>query len=409
MNSSSAPDGVGQSRDLAAIIVGLAAIVVGVVWNEAVLGGLFSPDGSIGRPSFRIAIGLFNGGLIAFGIFTLVRRVRFPEMAVRSAMIVASFSACAGLLILTDVLVGRISPIPPYITFPVPANWATQDEHGIKQGIPGRHRINAHSSAGGELYDITYTFDQIGRRETPVVGAGQRDRHAIFAGGSFTFATGVEDDETFPFFVGDLTTRYRPYNYGFHGGGPADALMKFDRRQLSEEIDETGGLLIFLFIGQHIGRTIGSMHVTGSWGGEKIHYDLTPSGDLVFQGSFETARPLRTYLYRQIYRSNILRLLGVDLPIYSKRHAEFTARVLEELSARYKQQFPEGEFYVVFYPEYERSADMIRELEARQIKYLDYQLDQDSAFLERIPIDNHPTAAAYRALAEAVVRDLELE
>jgi hypothetical protein len=409
MSTLSTPDLGGQSRDTSALIVGIAAIVVGIVWNEAVLGGLFSPDGSVDRLSWRLAIGLFNGALIAFGIFTIVRGIRFPEMAVRVVLIIASLSACTGLLIAADMLVGRVSPPPPSLTFPEPLNLNMKDEHGILQGVPGRHRALGRSSAGGKLYDVTYTIDPIGRRETPIVGAGQRDRHLVFMGGSYTFGQGVEDDETFPYYVGELTTRYRPYNYGWSGGAPADALMKFQLRRISAEVNETRGLLIYLFIDGHIGRTIGSMVVTGSWGAEKIHYDLTPAGDLVFRGSFATAHPLRTYLYRKLSRTNIARLVGVDLPLYSTRHAVHTARILEALSAEYMREFPEGEFWVVLYPGREGPDDLIREFEARQIKYLHYPIDPDSAFFQRIPVDTHPTAAAYRALADNVVVDLGLE
>jgi len=78
-----APQSHHHARDASAIVTGTAAILVGMIWNEAVVEALFALDGAIERPSWRVAIGLFNVALILWGALTIARQRPFPEIAVR--------------------------------------------------------------------------------------------------------------------------------------------------------------------------------------------------------------------------------------------------------------------------------------------------------------------------------------
>jgi len=132
---------------------------------------------------------------------------------------------------------------------------------------------------------------------------------------------------------------------------------------------------------------------------------------VVRKGRFATDRPLRTYLYRLLEKSHILGSFNVDLPPYADGHARFTAEIIEALATRYGRQFPGGDFYVLLWPGDERAGDMISYLEERQIKYLVFPT-LDEVWSRKgliIPGDGHPTPAAYRILADAVVSELNLE
>jgi hypothetical protein len=62
---------------------------------------------------------------------------------------------------------------------------------------------------GEIVYNVTYSIDRYSRRATPSSGT----KHLILFGGSYTFGTGLEDDEVLSSFLSDGD--YSVYNYAF--------------------------------------------------------------------------------------------------------------------------------------------------------------------------------------------------
>ena len=83
-------------------------------------------------------------------------------------------------------------------------------------------RPNAHDRERSFDYDVTYTIDADGHRVTPSPGTPRAT--IMLVGDSFTFGTGVEDRETYPYLLG---TQYWPdvkvVNAGVSGWGVVQA------------------------------------------------------------------------------------------------------------------------------------------------------------------------------------------
>jgi len=267
---------------------------------------------------------------------------------------------------------------------------------------------------GTAIYDVIYTLDALGYRITAVDAARRRNRFIGFLGCSVTFGEGVRDDETMPYYVGRLTKRSQPYNYGWRGGGPAEALRMFEERDITTEIAQADGLWVYTFIDDHVDRTIGTSKVI-AWGPSKPYYELTPAGGAVYLGTFEDVWPWRTRAFRALHRSHIVQALNVSIPRVTDRHLERTARLIEALAAAVRRQFPDNEFAVVLYPGARRAKAMAERLRARGVHVLDYSalfraLRRESPGTPlKIPDDGHPTPLAYQLLAEALVKDLHLD
>jgi len=282
--------------------------------------------------------------------------------------------------------------------------------YGPKPGIRTRawKRI-----AGATLYDVEYEIDGQGRRVTPVESPGRRDRFLLFFGCSFAFGEGVAGDETLPAFVARQAPRYVPYNYAFHGYGPHQLLAKLESGTLRDEVREAEGSLVYVLIGAHVSRAIGSMIVYTSWAHDAPYYELAATGEPVRRGTFTTGRPWTSIGYALLGKSHVARSLGVDVPPFvTDQQITLTARILGRSAARFRESFGPGRFVVVAYPEHWPSpiAKRLASALAREgVEYLDYSslfgADRTEYFF---PEDRHPKARAHQAVAERLVGDLGL-
>ena len=290
-----------------------------------------------------------------------------------------------------------------------PTGYFTHDAFGMAKPAPGQwHVVTTDVATGRPVYDVQYTVDSFGRRVTPVSNAGARDRFALFFGCSYTYGEGLQDDQTLAHDVAEIATRYRPYNYAFHGGGPFEALARMENLDFKTEVTEKSGVGFYLFIDDHVRRVINSSRIA-SWHSSEIHYTQTGDGTFVRDGSFADARPWQTWLYRFVFNQRVLRYLGIELPLKTtSQHLDLTAAVLGEVAKRFKEHFPGSEFYVVIYPGSTWHEPIARRLERRGVRVLDYHaLFPRNAPGYRIDSDGHPTAAAIRELAAAIARELE--
>jgi hypothetical protein len=270
---------------------------------------------------------------------------------------------------------------------------------------------------GRVLFRTTYTIDSLARRVTPVASSDQREEFILFFGGSFIFGSGVNDQETLPYYVGRLARCYRPHNYGFMGYGPQQMLAKLQSGSIPKEVSQRDGLLIYGYMGEadigHIDRAIGSLYVYG-WARLFPYYHVeTATGKLVRDGNFTSGRPLQSVLYRLLLKSAIVRVLGVNHPVsIEEKHVRLTARIIEESYISYKKQFPTDAFYVVIFPGAVQSTSdqLITMLTESGIRCLDYRgLAEFSGTEYRIPVDLHPSAKWNKRLAERIVNDLGLQ
>jgi len=293
-----------------------------------------------------------------------------------------------------------------------PPRYIAMTNYGVAKPTPGRHRVSEAAIKTGRLiYDVECSIDQYGRRITPLAAEGKRDKFILFFGCSFTYGDGVKDDQTLPFYVAERTARYMPYNYGFHGRGPFDILAELENINFQSEVREKNGILIYVFIDDHVHRAIGSSSVWG-WKFHGVYYRQAEDGKLVRAGSFLTGKPFLTRIYQILGKSRILRVLKISFPIRIRDpHIKLAASAIWQIKENFNAQYPRGEFYVLIYPSSQFGGRLIDYLKGMGIRYLDYRhlfFNNDPRF--RLPEgDDHPSALAHKTIAEKLVEDLELD
>jgi hypothetical protein len=398
-------------------MLGLVLIGAGLLLNEWGLTWLFSADGEL-APRSVVIIWIFDLVVIGIGLLLVLTRSLATLLNVFIGLGVTAL-----LIYGAEQLFYRLNQPAPSAAAPTgPRVWHegdyTQDFFRPDQQLGYTVRPDAAITSIKKIddrvvYDVVYSIDEFHRRETPVGQTEDRTRFLLFFGDSFTFGEGVNDNETLPYYVGELATEYKPYNYGLSGYGPQQMLAKLQSGDLSDEVLEPDGMAIYVFIDAHVERALGSMYVHNAWGDQMPFYRLNGQDNLVRDGNFTTGRPLVSALYATLARSEIAHYYNVNIPPrLMDHHYGFTARVIAEARDEFRARFNSDEFYVVIYPdEGDYAEDIIPHFERLGLKYLNYdelvKLDSDEGL--SIAGDRHPTGKAHHMVAGWIVSDLGLE
>lgn len=213
----------------------------------------------------------------------------------------------------------------------------------------------------------------------------------------------MNDDETLPAQVGERAPAYMPYNYGVQGYGPQQMLLELQGDEIRSEVRQQSGVLIYLFIDDHVKRAIGSMSIYNSRSVTHPYYRLDANDNLV---QFSRVSPLPEMLYGILGNSLALKTFNVDLPPIGDQELRITARVIQAARDEFKRKFNSEDFYVLLYPG--RKSSLIPYLEQAGIKYLDYAKVFPFTPAYHLFQDGHPSPLAHQTLAEQVVKDLQL-
>lgn len=418
--------------------IGWVLVCSGIICNELVLTKILSPDGMVEIQN-RVAVWLFDILLISLGLFC-VKIGKFSlswDVFHRLSQSYPRTCACSIGLSLAVLLAVCAEGIfyglnhyqkenaveeVSWIRIPPPDEAGGVGEHPPQrvQGwsiadpvlghtLPPNAQITDTKERGGKrLYQATYTTDAYHRRITPMDHREQRRNFLLFFGCSMTFGLGVNDNETMPFYVAQYASRYRPYNYGVSGYGPHYMLAQLQRDEFTKEIHEHHGIAIYTFIDDHIKRAIGAMWHYNNWEQHAPFYTLDTHDRLVRKGDFTSGRPLVSFLYWVMGRSQILQSFNITFPpSIREEHIRLTARMIVEARTAFHQQFPSAEFYVLLYPGAERGKDLIPYLAQTGVKYLDYATLIDWPHPELTQADRgHPTAQGHKMVAAQLAKDL---
>jgi hypothetical protein len=254
------------------------------------------------------------------------------------------------------------------------------------------------------IYQRQYTIEMEKRRVVPGQDKKKAEEFLVFVGCSFTFGEGVNDNETMAYYASQLLPQRKVYNYGLMGGSPGEAAFFLRSIKVPEEVPEKTGTVIYTFIDDHIRRVVGTMRYISDYGFRRPHYFIDDQNQFRFAGSQENARPLRTFIFRALAKSKILRVLKIDLPwTISKRDMEFTARSIEEIQKAALEHLHARDFYVLLYPEVssDRGFELMELLEAKGIRYIyygDWDMNRITGGKKLIENEVHPTPQSYRAV-----------
>lgn len=259
------------------------------------------------------------------------------------------------------------------------------------------------------VYDAVYRFDQYSRRVVPMDNRKSRTKFLIYYGCSFTYGNGLDDDQTFPYYVSKLEDQYSPYNYSIGATGPNTMLALLEKGKLIEQIPEKTGKMIYVYIDSHIDRSNGHLPTLG-WLKNAPYYIKNDSGELVRNGSFTTGRKWLTKLYQ--LQGKLLDFMGLEdqiFPTISKPEIQYTCELIAQSKKVFQKFYPAQEFHVLFHPlgsGEELSSKLSTCLKNKNVAVIEF-VDFHGENLQ-IPLDDHPTALANQKIAKALVQALKL-
>ncbi len=346
---------------------------------------------------FNFRAHLKNGLAVLFGIFLCIVLIACTEWVLKWTK--------------------KNPSVHTYITHQPMPYW-TADRFGINTALPGRYQVQKirESLTSGQkrfIFNVHYTINQFGYRETPIEESETRDKQAIFLGDSFTFGEGLNDNETIPYYFAQQAVDYAPYNFGVSGDSPFDILAKAENYQFEEMVPYKKGVVIYTLLNRYLYRVKGDM-AEMEWAANHPYYVMR-NGEVCRKGSFLTGRPLLTRALMRLKESEILRRLNKKhlLPI-ADRDFKLMARTIETAFHIFGEKFPDAKLYLVVYPlragEIDHTRQILKYLDGTKIKILDYSAlfsGKDSRYF--IAGDGHPTAYANQVFTEKLLEDLGLD
>lgn len=273
---------------------------------------------------------------------------------------------------------------------------------------PDTSHVGTRTKDGKIIYSISYSTDANSLRVTPLDTTKPRTKYAQFYGCSMTFGEGLQSNETMPYFFAEYDSTYKPYNFAYSGYGPHQMLARLETENAKKIVKENTGIGFYIYINDHVNRVLGTMTNYGYNGGQAPYYHQV-DGQLKHDGLFTEGRRVRSWIFKQLLKSNILKLFKIGYPFkITEQDYELTAEVMAEASRDYKKQFGNDNFYVIIYPTTVDSSLIINLLKQKGVKVLDYSklfnpLEKGYA----IPDDEHPTALANEILIKQLVKDIK--
>ena len=258
------------------------------------------------------------------------------------------------------------------------------------------------------VYDVAYTINDDGWRETPQTAAADDNPPLVLCfGGSNMFGEGVNDHEALPAQIARLRPAAQVVNCAFSGYGPNQMLAMIETGRLDDLVRGRDVVAVYLYIDAHVTRVAGSMVPVSIWTGPTPCYEMNDAGQAVRRGSFLEHRRIRSWLYALLSRSNLVRYFAIDLPTMGDRHYALTARVVEQAGEALTRRSAQCRLYMMPIPVAQTYDRLTDQLQNDQVTVLDYRglwSGDDPDYY--IPLDWHPTPLAHRTLAQRLVEDI---
>lgn len=246
-------------------------------------------------------------------------------------------------------LVNLLDRDPPLIPWPRPAAEELRRDYTSKEQITSWHFRDRVDPITGDNW----------RRHTPNQPKTNAKQAFVFLGGSFAYGTGVDENQTIPYYLSRLVSDAKSYNYGIPGTGPAHVLYTLKNHpELFNDILEKRVTGIFIFITEHIARTtLGFSYMT--WAPPNPPEYWLEQGQLRGGQLLLFSNPLKYFFYFFLKRSSVGHFLMNRRSWFSpeRRAAEYqdedillTAQVLKKIEIVFKRVFPQSEFIVYLLP-----------------------------------------------------------
>jgi hypothetical protein len=257
------------------------------------------------------------------------------------------------------------------------------------------------------IYKAIYRTDAHGLRISPPEGADAANDCVLFFGGSFTFGTGVANEETMPYRVGVAAQgHYRVRNFGVGGYGAHHVLATVEGTDWLDALGCKPKVAIYQAIPSHANRAVESWHVESGMPGPR--YVLDPDGSVRRDGNLRDVRH-RNVWTRLINRwAPARRILEErDSEIDDGTAALFIA-LIDAWAHSLRQRFPDIDVHVIYWAHFsdrELPWQRLENVTVHRIADVLPTTDNWQAAYH-IPGDGHPNVKAHRLIAEYVVREI---
>lgn len=263
------------------------------------------------------------------------------------------------------------------------------------------------TKAGFNIYNVKYTIDAKSRRLTKTNSTAQKS--IILLGCSLTFGTGVNDSETFPFYLSQLRPDSNIYNLGIYSAGANDILDDLRSFKRFEDIPKTGNVVLYTAIYDHIERSTCTLNCYRpsyrGWVLPKSNYVYDEETHQLNRiGSFADSRPIKGPLFRLMADISLFDKVSIPREL-SQAQINLYIQMILEMKKTSREKF-NADFYFTFYPGTYAHWDKIKTaLDENSIKYFDLSavdLKDITDGRNIILLDGHPTKLANYIFANLI-------
>lgn len=252
------------------------------------------------------------------------------------------------------------------------------------------------------LYCAQYVIDELGRRQMPQ--ADTATGHVLLFGCSYTYGEGVNNEATFAYLLAEAKPNYQVYNYAYSGYGPQQLLAKLQYGQLTQEVPQPNGYLMYMLLPEHVSRAAGAPYYVQGWGSSSPHYALQ-NDSLVYYANHLAWRPVYTTWQRLLGWSGLGSVVTPVPKTYTAEEVALTIAILKNAETEYLALYPEGEFIVALPPVISAEANF-KQLAAALNGAGIHVWDMHTSFPLQppfaIPADGHPSAQGHQELAKVL-------
>lgn len=264
--------------------------------------------------------------------------------------------------------------------------------------LPNTHYNGTISKNNKIIKKLDVNTDSNGFRKTPE-NYNEKKGAITFFGCSFTFGYGLNDKETLPWRVSELTKR-KTYNVSFPGFGTQQMLLNLQSNDFIKKVPKSD-LFIYVFMRDHIPRLYGPPFIDPDMYypkfellGNKLSY-INPSNNYIEN------RALR----KRLNEIDFLKMKHTDLN--DKKAIELYVRILEESQKDIKKMYPNARF-VVF--DIDNCDDIDKLVRKNGIEVIELKDIFPESYYPKyiIKYDCHPNANFWKIISPKLVKKLAL-
>lgn len=260
-----------------------------------------------------------------------------------------------------------------------------------------------------EIYNATYKIDSFGRRQIPQ--QSEATQHMLFLGGSFTWGEGVNNDETFSYFLQQKKTKQQIYLIARPGFSANDHLQIIENNGWAiQGIKESNGIAVYFLIEDHFNRILpNSLSIRGKHYISKKPYYKKIDNSLIFISPFAESIYYKTISI--LSKSETLSFFNISFPLNRKEKSiHLMYSFLTEIELKLKQKFNTKELLLVILNKHSYGQELINIWIKENKKVIDlsnYEFTdtRDSHYF--FPISPHPRPRTHWLYSELLYKELQ--